>query len=216
MSRRLALLVALAVVAVAGVALGASGNSSNVTLCAAKKGGALKLASKGKCNSKQRKLTISKRGPVGPRGLTGLTGPAGKNGKDGKNGTPASLQPEAVRFVKPGSFQASQYCKDDRGRFCSYEPDVWHNYGNPYSPVGFQKDVSGYVHLRGIAVSGFSTPQTPIFYLPASYAPLTYKREFSVGACGSSGATTYVDIAPDGSVNPGTTCVVLDGIDYHP
>jgi hypothetical protein len=205
-SRRLALLVALAVIAVAGVALAASGGSGNVTLCVAKKGGALKLASNGKCNSKQRKLIINKQGPVGPRGLTG---PAGKNGKDGKNGTPASLQPEAVRFVKPGL--NGVYCGDDRGRFCTYAPDTWHNYTNP---VGFQKDVSGYVHLRGFAKSDFTTPQTPIFYLPASYAPSDYLREFKAGACG--GGSTYVDISPDGSVNPGTTCVVLDGIDFHP
>jgi hypothetical protein len=27
---------------------------------------------------------------------------------------------------------------------------------------------------------------------------------------------TYVDILTDGSVKPGTTCVILDGIDFHP
>ena len=75
-------------------------------------------------------------------------------------------------------------------------------------------DASGYVHLQGFAKSDFTTPQTPIFYLPAGYAPSDYLREFHTGACG--GGSTYVDILTDGSVKPGTTCVILDGIDFHP
>jgi hypothetical protein len=65
-------------------AVGASG--TQVTTCANKKTGALRLATK--CTSKEKKLLL---GQVGPQGNPGTNGVNGGNGKDGATITPTTL-----------------------------------------------------------------------------------------------------------------------------
>src|SRR6478609_5016802 len=145
MGWRLTFLAAVAIVAVAGVAVAASGGSSGeVTLCARKGDGALSLAGKaGKCGRGEKKLTIAKQGPPGLAGATG---------SPGAPGTTAPIQPEAVRLVTTlGSEVEATYCEEHPGVFCWEGPLNWIDKGAGDAPVGFQKDAAGYVHLQGSA-----------------------------------------------------------------
>src|SRR5438309_10585171 len=72
----------------AGLALGRD-DTSIVTLCAKKTGGAVRLASDGKCARKETRLRINQQGVAGPTGragANGATGPAGAPGPAGAAG----------------------------------------------------------------------------------------------------------------------------------
>lgn len=96
MAGRFGFLLAIAIVSIAGVAIAAGGGGSDaLTLCAKKRGGALRFAANGKCAGNERKLTVARTGPagvpgpVGPAGTpgpAGATGPAGADGADGSTG----------------------------------------------------------------------------------------------------------------------------------
>lgn len=209
MSWKLTFLVAVAIVAVAGVAVAAKGGGSkDVTLCAQKQGGALSLAPKsGKCAKGTKKLVIAKQGPQGVPGPAGATGAAG---------TTASIQPEAVRLV--GAPVASG-CDVNPGTFCgaAFEGGAqWRAYED-WGPVGFQKDAAGYVHLQGgAAFAGSGVTVDTVFYLPPGYRPAA-KSQFAATEC--NGDPISVLIRPDGEVLPdfqSFLCVILDGISFRP
>lgn len=215
MGWRLTFLAAVAIVAITGVAFAASGGSSGtITVCAQKSGGALTLASKGKCGKGQRKLTISKEGPAG------ATGAAGSPGAPGAPGTTASIQPEAMHLVtETGSEVPPAYCQEHPGTFCWEGPLNWVN-GSAGEPAhaGFQKDAAGYVHLQGFAeVTGGSGPPPPpvIFYLPPGDRPTDGTHTFlGIPGCSSAPPST-VEISTNGAVKGGV-CATLDGITFHP
>ena len=67
-----------------------SGAAAKVTLCAAKKGGALRYSGSGRCRKKERRLAFAKVGVAGPPGTVGDTGPVGA---PGPTGAPGSVGP---------------------------------------------------------------------------------------------------------------------------
>lgn len=209
MSWRLTFLAAVAVLAIAGVAIAATGGGSkNVVLCAVKRGGELRLASKGKCAKGERKLTIAKRGPQGAPGAPGA---------QGAPGTTASIQPEPVHDVAPAS--AGVDCEDAPGAFCSESGLGWTNYGSVYAPAGFWKDAGGEVHLRG-TIKPFGGPgaiTNDFFILPEGYRPAG-TRQFVISNCYLD--TIQIEIEPDGAVHTpsvsGIVCAAFDGISFRP
>ena len=72
---------ALVIVAAAGVALAAGGGAKKITVCVSKSDGTLYQAKK--CEKHDKKLTWNQKGQTG---ATGPTGPAGANGANGANG----------------------------------------------------------------------------------------------------------------------------------
>ncbi|MFL5832936.1 MAG: hypothetical protein ACJ76B_03015 [Solirubrobacterales bacterium] len=207
MSWRLTFLAAVAIVAVAGIAIAAEGGSKNVVLCAAKKGGDLRLASKGKCGRGERKLTISKQGPKGE------PGPAGPQGASGAPGSDAAAQAEPVRAVAP----VSGSCVASPGTFCGDGGLDWSNAQPFFESVGFWKDPGGVVHLEGTAQGSPGALGNDIFILPAGYRPAA-QRQFVIPPC--NGEFLLLEIEADGAVHlpsmPNEPCVSLDGVNFRP
>jgi hypothetical protein len=207
-SWRLTFLAAVAIVAIAGVAVAAQGGGSkNVVLCAAKKGGNLRLSSKGKCGRSERKLTISKQGP---KGETGAAGPQGAAGTD------ASSQAEPVRAVAP----VSGNCEASPGTFCAAGGLDWSNAEPFFESVGFWKDPGGVVHLEGTAQGSPGALGNDVFILPAGYRPAA-QRQFVIPTC--SGKFMLLEIEAGGAVHLPTLnlsgsepCVSFDGVNFRP
>ncbi|HZO05060.1 MAG TPA: hypothetical protein VFB52_01620 [Solirubrobacterales bacterium] len=206
MSWKLTFLAAVAIVAIAGVAVAATGGGSkDVTICAQKKGGGLSLAPKsGKCGKDAKKLVIAKEGPAGPAGAPGAAG------------TTASIQPEAVRFVTPPTANG---CEANPGSFCGVTSEggaKWHDWED-WGSVGFQKDAAGYVHLQGgTAFGGSGQTDSRIFFLPPGYRP---SAKTQVAATECDGTPISVFIGTNGEVLPHPVnflCVILDGISFRP
>lgn len=209
MSWKLTFLAAVAIVAIAGVAVAAKGGGSeDVTLCAAKKGGDLRLAPKsGKCAKGTKKLVIAKQGP---QGVPGPAGPAGAAGAT------ASIQPEAVDLV---AAPVAGGCEANPGTFCGSTSEGgarWRNFED-WGPVGFQKDAAGYVHLQGgTAFGGSGQVDNRIFFLPPAYRP-SVKTQVAATEC--DGTAISVQIGTSGRVLPDPVnflCVILDGISFRP
>lgn len=215
----LALLVAVAIVAVAGYAIGAGKGAKDLVLCATKNGGDLSLATaKGKCGKGEKKLTVAKEGPVGPAGPQGAPGSA------------ANVASEPVTYV---TGPANDKCFEKPGTFCESESgySTWFNKdetGAAYGKVGFYKDAAGVVHLTGVAdsdvggvVYGFQ-PEGP-FYLPPGYRP-SVVRMFTVPSQTTpeeefSDSITIV-IRPNGAValktNDNVREVALESVAFVP
>jgi hypothetical protein len=205
MSWRLTFLAAVAIVAIASVAIAAQGGGSkNVVLCAEKKGGDLRLASKGKCGKGERKLTISKQGP---KGEPGATGPQGAPGSD------AAVQAEPVRAVAP----VSGSCAASPGTFCGSGGLDWSNAESSFESVGFWKGPGGVVHLEGTAEGSAGALDPDVFILPPGYRPAA-QRQFVIPTC--SGSFLLLEIEPDGAVHlpsaPDAPCISLDGVNFRP
>jgi hypothetical protein len=196
------LLVVVAVIAVAGYAIGAGGSSKDLVLCATKKSGDLSLAGgKGKCAKDEKKLTVAKEGPVGPVGPQGAAG------------APDSDSPEPVTYVKS---PATTACQAQPGTFCAPGSlsGEWENFkdtfgSGDYERTGYFKDGEGFVHLVGVAgwissggVGGGFVPEGP-FYLPPGYRPAATEM-FLVPSGHAEGGTLggydRVEIRPDGLV----------------
>lgn len=198
-------------IAVAAFAVGAGSKSSkDVVLCAAKKGGDLTLASKGKCAKGEKKLTIAKQGPAGPVGPQGVPGPSG------------APPLEAPHLVGP----AIVACAVNTGSFCVTETGLCWNMGNAgggLAPVSFRKDSNGFVHLEG-AFTNFNpegacggSETRPVFYLPQGFHPGGGTHRFAVADC-SGYKSSLIVIAANGQVSSGsenTNCLDLSGIVFH-
>ena len=221
-ARRLLLLAAVAVLAVAGVALAAKGGGGKVTLCAQGEAGALSLAKGGKCPDGARKLSLAKQGP---RGKAGVPGPAGAPGPAGPDASPAALAPEPVRLVAARGLVGT--CSATPGVFCSYYVPAqgYDNVGGGFAKVGYFKDSSGIVHLQGMielvcpgGCQGTAYAYTTVFFLPPAYRPLDGTREFTVGVCNEEGGLRSVRIRTDGGVELSSICAIesLDGISFQP
>jgi hypothetical protein len=202
-------------VALSGYAIGAgSGGSDEVVLCAAKKGGDLTLAKKGKCGKGTKKLSIAKAGPQGAQG------PAGESGASGAPGTTTTLSTEPAHLVAAGLNK----CAGTPGAFCDNVPSGacfgWTNYQEGFAPAAYRKDSAGFVHLSGTVVNGGAGGGTgcgsppPVYYLPPGFRITGGTQRFSVRSC-ASGAS-YVDIKADGGIYAGdSSCASFDGITFH-
>ena len=79
----ISMVIALALVVVAGNVTASRSDGTSVTTCYNKKTGALRYLVKGTCKKTEQKLSIGQVGPQGPAGATGATGPAGPTGPAG-------------------------------------------------------------------------------------------------------------------------------------
>jgi hypothetical protein len=208
----------------AAYAFAASGGGpGNVTVCAAKKGGVLSLASSGKCGKGTKKIVLSKEGPAGRAGATGGPGSAGPTGAPGSNATvdAGTAHPVTGGVPFPG-------CAAQPGVFCDSGPPnhYCYAYGNAeggLAPVAYRKDSMGFVHLSGsvddYTSGGAGCTETATFYLPAEYR-VSATEKFAVPSCyaiyeSASNPPPYVEIRSDGGVySIGTGCYSLDGISF--
>jgi hypothetical protein len=210
----LTVLAAVAIVAVAGYAIGAGKASKDLVLCANKKDAAISLATaKGKCEKGEKRLTVAKEGPVGP------VGPQGAPGTD------ANATLEAVHYVT-GS--GSLVCAANPATFCrgTETGNRWANFadlGHPgYEKVGFYKEANGTVHLVGTVGyqhgggenDGFSPPGA--FLLPPGFRPAQTKV-FKVpsGEGGSLASSATVEVKADGAVVTGGINAAFDSISFR-
>ena len=133
--------------------------------------------------------------------------------------------PEAWRQVGPGS-SSQDLCGDPSRKavFCSDidplgTPRPWTNLGAGFATAGFYKDQLGIVHLKGLVRIGIiynplDPIVSPIFRLPAAYAPDKQRVFPTVGRNpnGQEVTSGRVDVRPDGLVIFEQDCVaVQDG-----
>jgi hypothetical protein len=159
-----------------------------------KKTGELSLASNGKCDKGEKKLTIAKQGPAGVPGPQGSVGPAG-----------SAPMPEAVHYV---TGPANDQCFEAVGTFCRNTGSSigWENLAG-YGDAGFYRDPSGAVPLVGVVNYGSSgggsggfVPEGP-FYLPAGYRPSSAEVFLAPKSPGGGFTTTApVEIKPSGVI----------------
>ncbi|WP_127539397.1 hypothetical protein [Paenibacillus illinoisensis] len=76
----------------------------------------------------------------------------------------------------------------------------WVNFSNGFSPAGYYKDSSGYVHIRGLIKSGFGGA---FFMLPKGYRPahaLAISTISAANAAGDGALPASINVFPDGTV----------------
>lgn len=207
--RALVFLLAIAVVAIAGVAFAAKGGSKKVTLCATKGSAALSAPKDGKCGPGERKLAISTGGTPGKAGPKGDAGPAGAPGA-------AGLVPNLAASSLKLAGAAGPDCAATLV-FCSDTDYYWVNYGGGYAQVGYRTDANGVVHLQGAAKAVTSSfySSLELLYLPPGLRPQSFLT-FPARSCAGTGwSRVYVE--PDGAVrSTETECIPLDGISFQP
>lgn len=105
-------LVSAVVALVAGGVYAVSATPANITVCAAKSGGAMRYSASGGCKSaKETKLVLGQQGPAGPVGPAGATGPAGAIGATGAAG---SMTTQSFFEIKTPSYTLAL---SDAGKF---------------------------------------------------------------------------------------------------
>ena len=82
----ISMVIALALVVVAGNVTASRSDGTSVTTCYNKKTGALRYLVKGSCKKTEQQLSIGQVGPQGPSGATGATGVTGATGATGLTG----------------------------------------------------------------------------------------------------------------------------------
>jgi hypothetical protein len=218
------ILAGLLVVGMAAYALAAPGGGpGKVTVCAAKKSGALSLASGGKCGKGAKMIVLAKEGQASRAGSAGPIGPQGVPGTAGNDATVNAGPPipVAAGIPFPG-------CAAQPGVFCDSGPPnhYCYAYGNAegnVAHVAYRKDSMGFVHLSGsvddYTSGGAGCTQTATFYLPTGYR-VSATEKFAVPSCyavyePASNPPPYVEIRSDGGVyGIETGCYSLDGISF--
>ena len=96
-------LVSAVVALVAGGVYAVSATPANITVCAAKSGGAMRYSPSGGCkNAKETKLVLGQQGPAGATGAAGpvgATGPAGAIGATGSNATQSFFEVKTSSYT---------------------------------------------------------------------------------------------------------------------
>jgi hypothetical protein len=184
--------VALLVVGFAAYAVGKSTSGDDLTLCAAKSDGDLDLAKNGKCDSDERKLTISDDGgelePVNYVG--GQT-----EGCHLKPGTFCLGMKSGSWGNGPSGFARAGFYKDSDG--------IVH--------------LMGVARFDATGGHGGFEPEGP-FFLPSAFQP-SDARAFVVAGGAALNSTTLVEVRASGLVatpDPAATIVSLDGISFRP
>ncbi len=95
------MVIALALVVVAGNVTASRSDGTSVTTCYNKKSGALRYLVKGKCKKSETTLNIGQVGPQGPAGTSGAQGATGPAGAQGATG-PAGLDGAAANMGATG------------------------------------------------------------------------------------------------------------------
>ena len=224
------ILAGVLVLGMSAYALAASGGGpGDVTVCAAKKSGALSLASGGRCGKGEKKIVLAEEGRTGSAGAPGAPGSAGSTGAQGVPGTAGS--DATVNAGTPIAITAGipfPGCATQPGAFCdSGAPNHYcYAYGNAegnVAHVAYRKDSMGFVHLSGSVADytsgGAGCTQMATFYLPAGNR-VSATEKFAVPSCyatyePASNPGPYVEIRSDGGVySIGTGCYSLDGISF--
>lgn len=128
-------------------------------------------------------------------------------GIDVRDGTirGADLASAPWQVVRPASIFGN--CDKKVGEFCApvdgyYDRYAWTNYGEPWQPARYRKDVTGEVTLQGLVKSrdGFERERT-IFVLPEGHRP-AQALIFAVACGGEDGtdAAGTVDVFANGRV----------------
>lgn len=214
---RLAVLGVVALLALAGVAIAASGGDSKpLTLCAHGANGEVSLGAKGKCAKGAKKLVVGKVGPAGEKGSQGAPGPAGPAGKA------LDLTQEPARQVAATVGD----CVANPGTFCG-TPNAIGTWDTLVGTLTYRKDAAGWVHLTGGAKASeggsevqFDSMHGAIFFLPPGYRPTDGIHRFyvSFSSCHNPGIISYVDVLPNGAVKPkyNLGCLGLSKVVFHP
>lgn len=221
--KRSALLLAIGLLlGSAGFAIGQTTSTGKPrTLCAKKKGGALRLAKASRCAKGETKLTLPGAvarvvGPTGPAGPAGAAGPAGPQGAPG---TPAATALEPVRRLRASTGADDCMPATVVEQFCSpFNGEPWGNLGGGREPVGYFKDPLGLVHLQGsTSHPGAGAGGPVIFRLPVGYRPAA-RQVFATPTGLIPRQLGEIFVSADGTVtlNDGDERnVPLDGISFR-
>ncbi|HKG36332.1 MAG TPA: hypothetical protein VKA89_07855 [Solirubrobacterales bacterium] len=121
---------------------------------------------------------------------------------------PGAVESEAPRDVTPNPLTPTDPC--DSGQtavFCGYytqEPDDgnWENVGGGVAPVRFYRDLSGTVHLEGVATINSYQTRLRAFILPTGYRPAS-THLFGTQCWGTNlvdNGDCVLSVEPDGDV----------------
>jgi hypothetical protein len=171
---------------------------------------------------------VSSNSQVAPSTIAGHHTPSGDtaniiaatiNGTDIQPGAIGSAQlaaPQGWRAIAANPEQPADPCSASpptTGVFCGTgSPDVpgltygWFNYGSPFTPGGYYRDLEGAVHLHGLVASQYCTNRhsssTVIFILPPGYRPshrlVLHADEGSADQ--HSDVVQRIDVLPTGEV----------------
>jgi hypothetical protein len=92
----------------------------------------------------------------------------------------------------------------------------WVDFGNPYGPTAYRKDLNGVVHLRGVIKDGTTTGGTVVFTLPAGFRPGANLEEIFVATTNPQNSAEVV-VEADGDVaiyGASATYISLSGITF--
>ena len=93
-------LVSAVVALVAGGVYAVSATPANITVCAAKSGGAMRYSPSGGCkNAKETKLVLGQQGPAGATGAAGPVGATGATGATGSNATQSFFEVKTSSYT---------------------------------------------------------------------------------------------------------------------
>ena len=93
-------LVSAVVALVAGGVYAVSATPANITVCAAKSGGAMRYSPSGGCkNAKETKLVLGQQGPAGATGVAGPVGATGATGATGSNATQSFFEVKTSSYT---------------------------------------------------------------------------------------------------------------------
>ena len=136
----------------------------------------------------------------------------GVSGIDIQNGSvgagdlaPGAVAAEAPRDVAPNPLIATDPCASGQTAvFCGYfdqSPDDgnWQNVGGEFAPVRFYRDLSGIVHLEGVATITSYQSQLRAFILPAGYRPAATQL-FGSHCWDLNDGECVLKVEPDGEV----------------
>ena len=93
-------LVSAVVALIAGGVYAVSATPANITVCAAKSGGAMRYSPSGGCkNAKETKLVLGQQGPAGATGAAGPVGATGATGATGSNATQSFFEVKTSSYT---------------------------------------------------------------------------------------------------------------------
>jgi hypothetical protein len=107
-----------------------------------------------------------------------------------------------AKLKTPATFTSAGLSDSPQPNCGGSQPDGWlNNEPSVNARVGFYRDASGFVYLRGATINCTDLRLGgPILTLPDGYKPA--KRHVFAVAANPSGAQTGLVVEPDGSVNP--------------
>jgi hypothetical protein len=171
---------------------------------------------------------VSTNSQVAPNTIAGHHTPSGDNanviagtinGTDIQSGSIGSAQlaaPPAWRTVAanpldPDGFDPCSASPPSTGVFCGTDEGSWFNYGSPFTPAAYYRDLLGTVHLHGLVHPAYCPIDvSEIFVLPTGYRP-SHRLVLHADAGSNdqySDVLQRIDILPSGEVEITNPAVV--------